>query len=1292
VNFAASLVPVFCKINSLKKMQLKRKIFAICEHLFALSSVGSTESSSGSKPDAAASVMPPSSLSARLPSHSDLARLLLLGVQLSSGSHEYSKARTFASAGVSLLSSLDKSVTNDATVSFLHFQMHCDTFVSFINQNVTQGIDSEKMLLKQYSEGGSSRWCSGLIFSALLELSQSVNSMQLCHYHDAFRFAKNAFFTLDQNAGAGIDLQSMTSRTAQDIPAILAKCSSLTFWSEQLDSTCLPPTLTDVIFLHDAFERSLLPAISCGDQAILQLLSIHTKTCLNGSKEFPLSLSIIPIMKMFITASSQSVELISSTVLLGFVAQRLKETVPGLQVLQASLWTAVSVVPFASTSSIAAFVEAYSSVVSQVEVVSELTTQPFADPYNKSSLLASSHLLHCISCDLNDANEGDLCCTAQFFSAALVFISGCDISHLVDALAYNLSMQSPSAFGARLIGSLISVIQLPVLGLANRLSDAELLPDTFYFVILSIEALWNVSLGNWAAALITSKRASVLKMGPLLPLFQMNLSFCSCLARLQTLLAAPEDARVQILAEVLVDFESLFACFASETTIRQLHVNAASKDPVAKSRRFLSVLLAESSAYFDHPGGGMLQIICALFCEYLDGLPKDSFSCYENADASFVRDGLYLHSALACQLGHEFFARFCLTRQAVVAQADKANEINTLSLQEDYTTQLLLKMQGCVFLERSHALFSLMRFDTPALIAQQTKPSLAAVAYPDCPISKSSTYIGSLWFSGFVIHDRLLRMRSSLSSRSQGVYLHDMKDRSASGVSSLIDQASRMQSDLSRIQVPVPRESPVPALLDAAQIIGRRIGAQRAVVVTKTTTSVTLSATIQALAQVTFSPCCGMRGEDVSALCSQSPEQNLPQWLLKYGFMNPGVHIFQNISTSFGSNLLSEQEDSDSMLPTKIPKFPSAKKNSPTVRSMLSGRRDSVLASSARRQSVSSTKSEKTHEKSGVHDSGLSSVVMLSWGASTPQESEPHVSHLLWFEHRRILGVFGPDFYLNTLRCVHERMHPYAHPQAYLLAKSLGFLKAFSGASVVGVQSEVYSFSKKDIDDETHVTHIADRLPIVGVLWKRGSMIKNWKERHFQLFNTTLKYFTKNDKINALKSFEITHDTTILEVSEQDKKDISAPFEHCFYLMCDNRELYLCTDQVSRMKKWLKVLSSTIEHARKTMHASTETYAFNACVAPPSLNSISIIKRLGAGGFGEVFLASWNGLLVAVKKMTKELNANTLFRFRREADIMSVMRHPNILTYMACSLDPPNLMIVMEYMQYGSLFNVLQVG
>jgi hypothetical protein len=340
----------------------------------------------------------------------------------------------------------------------------------------------------------------------------------------------------------------------------------------------------------------------------------------------------------------------------------------------------------------------------------------------------------------------------------------------------------------------------------------------------------------------------------------------------------------------------------------------------------------------------------------------------------------------------------------------------------------------------------------------------------------------------------------------------------------------------------------------------------------------------------------------------------------------------------------------------------------------------------------SSVMLSKSEQKSLQTDSGLSSVAMLSWGNGASGESEPLASYLLYFEHRRILGIFGPEFYLNTIRCSPDQFHPSAHPLAFLLGKCLSPLKSLSGQGQQRVgRVERLTFSQKDVDEEMPGNQIADRLPIVGILWKRGSMIKNWKERHFQLFNMSFKYFTKDDKINALKSIEISHDMTILELSAGDRKEISAPYEHCFCLMNEKLQLYLCADQIGRMKKWMKILSSTIEHARKVMHRNTESYAFNACVAPPPLNSMSIIKRLGAGGFGEVFLASWNGLLVAVKKMTKELNSTTLFRFRREADMMSVMRHPNILTYMACSLDPPDLMIVMEYMSYGSLFNVLQV-
>jgi hypothetical protein len=1062
------------------------------------------------------------------------------------------------------------------------------------------------------------------------------------------------------------------------------------FWTEEIDGTTVSQTQMDVVFLLDAFERSVLPSLSCGVDAVLKLLSIHTNFCLKDSEtKSPLSLTIVPIMTMLIaTHSSTSAVSLSSSFLLEFMAKHLRDTVPGLQFLQSCLWTAFSIVPFSSSKSIEAFVKSYSSKLRPVENLSEMTAQSFEFPYNGSSLLGASHLLGCIASDLSNANEGELCCTAQFFSAALVFISGCDISCLCVALAATCASQSLSTFGERLLGSLISVVQSPLQGQVSCRKDAELLPEMFYFVIISIEVLWNVILEDWDATLSASKRASVLKTGPMLPFFQLNLNLCSCLARLQKLLVVTlEDAKASLLAEIVTDFDDMFSCIDPNKISSQVQMARSIKDPAAKTNRLMSCLLQESSSFFELPGGGLLQIVCALFCEFLQGTFMEISDCYENAYDLCLRDGLMVHSALASQLGHRFLNRTSFNRYRA-ASADLCfsdDETSHLKPSEGETVSLKLDMRAVRQLERAHALFSVMRFDTPALIAQQLQPSLASAIYPDCPLSKSASYNVFPWFSGFIIHDRLLRMRGSFGVQTQSPIqgLKASNASSPSNFSSMMELANRVQSDLHRIVAPGPLKSPVNSLLHAAQIIGRTIGAQRAIVISKTSTSVSLSANIEALAEVSFVPLSGSYGENIVALCSQSVVSNLPEWLLKYGFTNRGVHIFQNVSTSFGLNVPSEQEDGDAILPVKnVAKFSFVgKKFSPKSRRETQSIRRS-----------SSVMLSKTEQKSLQTDSGLSSVAMLSWGNGASGESEPLASYLLYFEHRRILGIFGPEFYLNTIRCSPDQFHPSAHPLAFLLGKCLSPLKSLSGQGQQRVgRVERLTFSQKDVDEEMPGNQIADRLPIVGILWKRGSMIKNWKERHFQLFNMSFKYFTKDDKINALKSIEISHDMTILELSAEDRKEISAPYEHCFCLMNEKLQLYLCADQIGRMKKWMKILSSTIEHARKVMHRNTESYAFNACVAPPPLNSMSIIKRLGAGGFGEVFLASWNGLLVAVKKMTKELNSTTLFRFRREADMMSVMRHPNILTYMACSLDPPDLMIVMEYMSHGSLFNVLQV-
>lgn len=1285
INFAVSLVSVFCTVSDDAKFRLKHKIFALCEHMFALSSVGSTGN------DKSASFEADSlSISMRLPSHLELTRLILLGVQLSNGSLEHHKARSFASAGVSLLSSLDKSLTTDATTSMLHFQMRCDMLISFINQNIAQGFESEMLLLKQYSAGGSSRWSSGAIFSALLDLSQSVNCMQRCHYYDAFNFGMSVFATLQHSHEKSIVINSDPALNAEQLTSTFSKCMSHVFWSEELDSSHLSLFQTNAVFLHDAFERLILPSLCCGMECVMKLVTIHSNMCLSDERSMlPISLSIVPVMKMIIASHSISSSItLPSSVLLEFVAERIMKTPPGLQFLQACLWTAFSIIPFSSPDSIKAFLEAYSSRLRPFERLSEMTAKRFVYPYNGSSLLGASHVLFCVASDLNDANEGDLCCTAQFFSAALSFISGCDISHLHDALSYTCSSRSLSNFGDRLLGSLMSVIQSPSQGPASCRKDAEILPDMFYFVILSIESLWNLILSDWNAILSAFKRAAVLKMGEMVPLFQMNLKFCSCFARLQKLLAAQEEEKKSLLIEVIDDFVEFIKTFLPESVI--LRFSSAVKDP-AEAKRLMSSFVEESPSYFQISGSGMLQILCALFCEVLGFSSNDLCDCYESAYNLCVRDGLYLHSAIACQFGHKSCSRTFLTPQVAassyVHRSEDGTEIASLKLQKGDQSRLMIDLRVLRQLERAHALYSVMRFDTPVLIAQQVHSSLSAAIFPDCPLSKSATHIGQLWFSSFVLHDRLLRMQGCFGAQSQSAIfgINSTSTCSPSGFSRLVEHANRLKSDVDKIEAPAPTVSPVGALLRAAQIIGRSIGAQQAIVLSKITTSVSLSATIEALAEVSFLPLHGENGDNVVAMLNQTPVENLPDWLLKFGFNNRGVHVFQNISTSFGSNLLPEQEDgSKKASPKSSLSFVagnSARSISSSLRIGAASKRGSTIMQSKHMPSATAT------------DARHSSVVMLSWGNSSSGKSEPHVSYLLWFEHRRILGMFGPDFYLNTQVCSPETFHPRAHPLAFVLGRCLPCLKYLSGSEQLKVaRKESVSFLEVAIDDAAQGNQIADRTPVVGMLWKRGSVVKNWKERHFQLFNTTLKYFNKDDRIKALNTIEITHETTLLEVSVQDRKEISAPYDFCWLLIYGTKQIYLCSDQSTRMKKWMKILSSTIEHARQVMHRRVETYAFNACVAPPPLHSMTIVKRLGAGGFGEVFLASWNGLLVAVKKMTKELTATTLFRFRREADMMSIMRHPNILTYMACCLEPPNLMIVMEYMRYGSLFNVLQVS
>ncbi|KAL7133543.1 hypothetical protein ABFS83_12G147800 [Erythranthe nasuta] len=83
-------------------------------------------------------------------------------------------------------------------------------------------------------------------------------------------------------------------------------------------------------------------------------------------------------------------------------------------------------------------------------------------------------------------------------------------------------------------------------------------------------------------------------------------------------------------------------------------------------------------------------------------------------------------------------------------------------------------------------------------------------------------------------------------------------------------------------------------------------------------------------------------------------------------------------------------------------------------------------------------------------------------------------------------------------------------------------------------------------------------------------------------------------------------------------------------------------------------------------------------------------ERIGAGSFGTVHRAEWNGSDVAVKiLMEQDFHAERCKEFLREVAIMKRLRHPNIVLLMGAVTQPPNLSIVTEYLSRGSLYRLL---
>jgi len=94
------------------------------------------------------------------------------------------------------------------------------------------------------------------------------------------------------------------------------------------------------------------------------------------------------------------------------------------------------------------------------------------------------------------------------------------------------------------------------------------------------------------------------------------------------------------------------------------------------------------------------------------------------------------------------------------------------------------------------------------------------------------------------------------------------------------------------------------------------------------------------------------------------------------------------------------------------------------------------------------------------------------------------------------------------------------------------------------------------------------------------------------------------------------------------------------------------------------------------------------------LDDFEIGKPLGNGKFGRVYLAreKRSKFIVALKVLDKEQvkNADVGHQIRREIEIQSHLRHPNVLRMYGYFYDSKRVYLIIEYAQNGELFKLLR--
>lgn len=120
-----------------------------------------------------------------------------------------------------------------------------------------------------------------------------------------------------------------------------------------------------------------------------------------------------------------------------------------------------------------------------------------------------------------------------------------------------------------------------------------------------------------------------------------------------------------------------------------------------------------------------------------------------------------------------------------------------------------------------------------------------------------------------------------------------------------------------------------------------------------------------------------------------------------------------------------------------------------------------------------------------------------------------------------------------------------------------------------------------------------------------------------------------------------------------------------------------------------------MEASERQIHAEHTLLQYSSAMDRiQSLEELDIFEEVGRGAFGVVFrgIIKATGQEVAIKQIDLDNELADIFEVNKEIQILSECRLPQITSYLGCFVKGYKLWVIMEYVNGGSLFDLLRPG